>query len=222
MWVTGQLLRVWEANLETFYCISAFVCSSLDPHHCVLVVFLAFPSCRPLQMQLKGDLGSMSPFVQTGILPFLYCNLFCFCFTSAETFLEIGKIQLHPSNLQKSLCLSVRQYIYIFHHMLVQQGSSSFHSYQQKYMKFVPHNIVASLNNLLILVFLCFYGLLISVCFITTFKLRTIWNSTILKTISDLGTVKGNEMPWVCQVNFTVVKWRLHWCGRDSWFHYHL
>lgn len=152
MWVTGQLLRVWEANLETFYCISAFVRSSLDPHDCVLVVFLVFPSCRPLQMQLKGDLGSMSPFVQTGILPFLYCNFFCF--TSTETFLEIGKIQLHPFNLQKSL--SVCKAIYIFHHWMVHQGSSSFHSYQHKYMKFVPHSIVASLNNLLIFGFFVF------------------------------------------------------------------
>lgn len=219
MWVTWQLLRVWEANLETFYCISAFVCSSLDPHHCVLVVFLVFPSCRHLQMRLKWDFGSISLFVRTGILPFLYCSLFYF--TNTETFLEIGKIQFHPFDLQKSLCLSVRQYIYFTtgwfskdHQVFTVINTGIWSLYQVAWLlQWITYWFWG---------FFGFYGLLISVCFITTFRLGTIWNSTILKKISDLGTVKENEMPQVCQVIFTVVKWRLHWCGRDSWFHYHL
>jgi len=99
-----------EMVLETFHCISAFVHSSLDPHHCVPVTFLMFPSCSPLQMSLEGDIWSMSLFVQAGILPFLNCSLFLS--TSTEIFLKIEKIQLHLTGLQKScICLSSNTYI---------------------------------------------------------------------------------------------------------------
>lgn len=99
-----------EIVIETSYCISAFVRSSLDPHHCILIVFLVFPSCSPLQMPLEGYIWLMSLFVQAGILPFLYCILFPS--TNTEIFLKIEKIQLHPFDLQKSQYLTIKQYIY--------------------------------------------------------------------------------------------------------------
>lgn len=99
-----------EMVIETFYCISAFVRSSLDPHHCVLIAFLVFPSCSALEMWLEGDIWSVSLFVQAGILPFSYCSLFPS--TSTEIFLKIEKIQLHPFDLQQSQYLSIKQYMY--------------------------------------------------------------------------------------------------------------
>lgn len=131
----------------------------------------------------------MSPFVQTGILPFLYCNFFCF--TSTETFLEIGKIQLHQFNLQKSL--SVCKAIYIFHHWMVHQGSSSFHSYQHKYMKFVPHSIVASLNNLLIFGFFVFLWFVNICMFHYNFQAENYLKQYCFKEDIRLGQSKGQR-----------------------------
>lgn len=69
--------------IETFSCISAFVHSNLDPHHCVLIAFLVFLSCSPLQMALEGDIWPVRLFVQAGILPCMY--------TSASSFPQAMK-----------------------------------------------------------------------------------------------------------------------------------
>lgn len=133
--------------IETFSCISAFVHSSLDPHHCVLIAFLVFLSCSPLQMPLEGDIWSTSLFVQAGILPFLYFSLFIS--TSNEMILKIKKIQPHPFDFQKRQYLSIKEYIYLpIGWFSEDQLSQPSHKFTYGCVNLIPHSMFVSMNGL--------------------------------------------------------------------------